>query len=142
MAGVRVILDSDVLLAGLRSRRGASFRVLQHLRAGRFEIALSVPLALEYEAELLRHASALKLRRPEVESLVDYLCRVALRQEIHFLWRPALTDPRDEFVVEVAVAAGCDAIVTRKVGGFQGASRLVPRVMSPSEFATAIEERP
>ena len=77
------------------------------LRAGRFEVALSVPLALEYEAVLLRHARALGLSRDEADGLVDYLCAVGYRQAIHFLWRPTLTDPRDEFILELTVADGC-----------------------------------
>jgi predicted nucleic acid-binding protein len=139
---VRVVLDSNVLVAGFRSRRGASFRLLQLLRAGRFQIVLSVPLALEYEAELLRHAGLLGLHRNEAQGLVDYLCQVGHRQEIHFLWRPSLTDPRDEFILELAVAAGCDAIVTHNVGDFAGASRFTLRVLSPAEFLRVIEERP
>jgi putative PIN family toxin of toxin-antitoxin system len=139
---VRVVLDSNVLVAGFRSRRGASFRLLQLLRAGRFEIAVSVPLALEYEAELVRHADVLGLRRHEAEGLVDYLCQIAHRQEIHFLWRPTLTDPRDEFILELAVASGCDAIVTHNVRDFAGASGFVPRVLSPSEFLMVVEGRP
>ena len=135
------MLDSSVLVAGFRSRRGASFRLLKLLRVGRFEIAVSVPLALEYEAVLVRHAKALGLRRDEAEGLVDYLCQVAHRQEIHFLWRPALTDPRDEFILELAVAAGCEAIVTHNVRDFAGASRFRARVLAPAEFLTQLEER-
>ena len=78
------MLDSSVLVAGFRSRQGASFRLLELLRAQRFEIALSVPLALEYESVLVRHARALDLSRTEAEGLVDYLCQVAHRQDIHF----------------------------------------------------------
>lgn len=137
----RVVLDSSVLVAGFRSRRGASFRLLELLRAGRFEIAVSVPLALEYEAVLVRHARALGLRRDDAEGLVDYLCQVAHRQEIHFLWRPALTDPRDEFILELAVAAGCDAIVTHNVRDFTGASSFRARVLTPAECLALFEER-
>lgn len=137
---MRVVLDSNVLVAGFRSRRGASFRLLELLRAGRFEIAISVPLALEYEAELVRHARVLGLQRHEAEGLVDYLCRVAHRQEIHFLWRPTLTDPRDEFILELAVAATCDAIVTHNVRDFRDVSRFEPRVIVPSDFLRMVEE--
>jgi predicted nucleic acid-binding protein len=115
--------------------------LLQLLRAGRFEIAVSVPLALEYEAELVRHASVLGLQRQEAEGLVDYLCQIARRQEIHFLWRPTLSDPGDEFILELAVAAGCDAIVTHNVRDFGGASRFVPRVVSPAEFLSMVQEQ-
>ena len=135
------MLDSSVLVAGFRSRRGASFRLLELLRAKRFEIAMSVPLALEYEVVLIRHARELGLRRDDAEGLVDYLCGVAHRQEIHFLWRPALPDPRDEFVLELAVAARCDAVVTHNTRDFAGASRFRLRVLTPAEFLVQLEER-
>ena len=137
----RVVLDSSVLVAGFRSRRGASFRLLELLRAERFEIAMSVPLALEYEVVLVRHARELNLKRADAEGLVDYLCHAAHRQEIHFLWRPALTDPRDEFILELAVAAGCDAIVTHNARDFAGASSFRPRVLAPAKFLAQLEGR-
>jgi predicted nucleic acid-binding protein len=136
----RVVLDGSVLVAGFRSRRGASFRLMQLLRAGRFDIALSVPLALEYEVVLVRHATELRLAREEAVGLVDYLCGIGHRQEIHFLWRPALSDPRDEFILELAVAAGCDAIVTHNVRDFSGASRFRPRVLTPATFLKELED--
>jgi predicted nucleic acid-binding protein len=139
MTLVLVVLDSNVLVAGFRSRNGASFRLLQLLRAGRFQVAVSVPLVLEYEAELVRHANTLGWRRQDAEGVVDYLCRIAHRQNIHFLWRPTLTDPKDEFVLELAVAAGCDAVVTHNVKDFAGASTFGLRVLSPSEFLKILE---
>lgn len=108
-----------MIVAGFRSRRGASFQVLALLRDKRFEIALSVPLALEYEAVLLRHAEELQFSRAEAVGLVDYLCRLAHRQQIHFLWRPTLKDPGDEFVLELAIAAKCEAIVTHNLQDFR-----------------------
>ncbi|HEV8347047.1 MAG TPA: PIN domain-containing protein [Vicinamibacterales bacterium] len=134
------VLDSNVLVAALRSRRGASFEVLQQLRAGRFTIAISVPLALEYEAVLIRHAEELGLARAEAVGLVDYLCAVAKRRHIHFLWRPTLADPRDEFVLELAVAAECDAIVTFNLRDFSGAQRFGIVVMTPAAFLQRMEK--
>lgn len=137
---MRVVLDSSVLVAGFRSRRGASFRLLTLLRDGRFEIAVSVPLALEYEAVLLRHARILGLLRSDALGLVDYLCSVGHHQDIHFLWRPTLADPRDEFVLELAVAAKCDAIVTHNLRDFKGAAGLGVRVIAPAEFLAWMQE--
>jgi predicted nucleic acid-binding protein len=134
------VLDTSVLVAALRSRRGASFKVLKWLRERRFQIAISVPLALEYEAVLLRHATELGVSRHEVSGLVDYLCGVGHRQKIHFLWRPTLTDPRDEFILELAVAAGCEAIVTHNVRDFEGARRLGVKVVTPAAFLAWIKE--
>jgi putative PIN family toxin of toxin-antitoxin system len=137
---VLVVLDSSVFVAALRSRRGASFRVLTLLRSGRFEIAVSVPLVLEYEGVLRRHARELGLRARDATDIVDYLCSIGHRQEIHFLWRPTLSDPRDEFVLELAVAARCDAIVTHNLRDFSGAQPFGIRVVTPATFLRSIEE--
>ena len=135
----RVVLDSSVLVAGFRSRQGASYRLLELLRAGRFETAVSVPLAFEYEAVLVRHAGSLGLQREDAEGLVDYLCQLGHRQDIHFLWRPTLTDPKDEFILELAMAARCEAIVTHNVRHFAGVRGFKVRVLSPAEFLALVE---
>lgn len=136
----RAILDSSVLVAALRSRQGASFRLIELLRTGVFEIAVSVPLVIEYEAVLTRHAASLGLRRTEVSALVDYFCAVGKRQSIHFLWRPLLRDPDDEFVLEAAVAANCQYIVTHNVRDFAGAERFGVSVVRPGQFLRQLEE--
>jgi putative PIN family toxin of toxin-antitoxin system len=136
----RAVLDTSALVATLRSRRGASFRLIELLRAGAFEIALSVPLAVEYEAVLTKHAASLGLRRSEVTTIVDYLCAVGRRQPIHFLWRPLLRDPDDEFVLEVAVAAGCQYIITHNVRDFVGAERFGVTIVRPGQFLRQVEE--
>ena len=102
-------------------------------------MALSVPLALEYEAVLRRHARELRLARDEADGLVDYLCEVGYRQTIHFLWPPTLTDPRDEFILELAVAADCHAIVTHNVRDFAGANRFAVQIITPGGFLVALE---
>jgi len=138
MAVVLVVLDTNVLVAGLRSRRGASFRLLTLLRAGAFEIAVSVPLVLEYEAVLRVHADDLSLSPDDVTGLVDYLCEVGRRQAIHFLWRPTLRDPADEFVLELAVAAECDAVVTHNVRDFAGARTFGVQIITPATLVSRL----
>jgi len=138
---VRVVLDSNVLVAALRSRQGASFEILNLLRRGRFEVVLSVPLALEFESVLFRHAQELGLSSREARALVDYLCRVAHLQQVYFLWRPALSHPGDEFVLELAVAARCEAIVTHNVQNFKGAARFGIPIITPAVFLLRLEER-
>lgn len=85
-------------------------------------------------------AKELGLSRGEADGLVDYLCGVGYHQAIHFLWRPALSDPRDEFILELAVAAQCDAIVTHNVRDFAGATRFGVTIVTPGDFLAAIEE--
>ena len=135
-----VVLDSSVLVAGFRSRRGASFRALELLRDGRFQVAMSVALALEYEAVLVRQMRELDLSRTEATGLVDFLCSVGCRQQVHFLWRPTLRDPRDEFALELAVASASQAIVTHNDRDFRGAEAFGIRVVTPAAFLQLIEE--
>ena len=89
---------------------------------------------------LVRHAKELGLARNEADGLVDYLCDVGYRQAIHFLWRPTLTNPDDEFILELAVAAGCDAIVTHNVRDFGGAIRFGVKIITPGDFLAWLED--
>jgi putative PIN family toxin of toxin-antitoxin system len=136
----RVVLDTSVLVAALRSRRGASFALLELLRARAFEIAISVPLVVEYEAVLMRHVDILGLHPAEVITMVDYLCAVGKRHRIHFLWRPALRDTNDDFLLELAVAAECDYVVTHNIADFTGIERFGVRPLKPGQFLRQLEE--
>ena len=135
-----MVLDSNVLVAALRSRNGASFQLLRLLREDRFEVALSVPLAFQYESVLVRHAKELELSKQEAIGLVDYFCHIAHKQEIHFRWRPTLSDPNDEFVLELAVAAECRFIVTHNIKDFHGAQRFGVSIVTPGEFLRLLQE--
>jgi predicted nucleic acid-binding protein len=93
-----------------------------------------VPLVLECEDVLLRHMSSSVLDESDIAAIVDYICSVATLQEIFFLWRPVLRDPGDDLVLEAAVAAECDAIVTHNVRDFEGATRFGLQILKPGEF--------
>jgi putative PIN family toxin of toxin-antitoxin system len=130
----RVVLDTNVVVAAIRSRRGASFELLQRVGAGSFEIAVSVALVLEYESVLLRHVGESHLTHQDVINLVDFLCEAGTWQEIFFLWRPYLRDPGDDLVLELAVAAGSGAVVTHNTRDFAGTERFGVEVLSPAAF--------
>jgi len=140
VVGPRVVLDTNVAVAAIRSSRGASFRVLSLVGSGKFEIALSVPLVLEYEDALLRNREEAALTRDDVRDLLDYVCSVAQLQEIFFLWRPFLRDPRDDMVLEVAVAAQCEAVVTHNRRDFRGIEQFGLKVLTPQELLKNIGE--
>lgn len=133
-----VILDTNVLVAAIRSRRGASFQVVSRIGTVAFNLAVSVPLVLEYESALLRHVAATELVEDDVLAIVDYICLVARRQPIFLLWRPLLRDPKDDMIAEAAIAAGCDAVVTHNRSDFEELAQFGVRMLGPGEFLREI----
>jgi predicted nucleic acid-binding protein len=128
------VLDTNVLIAALRSPFGASYQILVHVGRGAFELDLSVPLVLEYESVAKRDLPALGLTAADVDAVLDFLCRVGRHRRIYFHWRPALPDPQDDMVLELAVAAGCPFIVTHNVKHFAGADRFGVIPIRPRDF--------
>jgi putative PIN family toxin of toxin-antitoxin system len=108
------ILDTDVLVAALRSDRGASRQLLLAALERQFELLASVPLILEYEAVLTRpeHLAACGLNAAEVGRVIDSLVSVATPVQLAFRWRPRLSDPNDDMVLETAINGSAAAIVT------------------------------
>jgi putative PIN family toxin of toxin-antitoxin system len=119
------VLDTDVLVAAFRSDRGASRQLLRGALYRRFELLLSVPLMLEYEAVLTRpeHLAACGLSAGEVERVLDDLASVARQVRLAFRWRPRLSDANDDMVLETAVNGNADAIVTFNQRDFEAAQR-------------------
>ena len=116
--------------------------MLSLLEEGSFEIALSVPLVFEYEDALTRHVESGLFTLQDVGDFLDYLCGIGHRQNIFFLWRPFLQDPKDDMILELAFAAGCESIVTHNQRDFAGAERLGVKVHIPKEFLRLLEESP
>lgn len=131
-----------MLVAGLRSRRGASYRILERIDAGHVVPILSVPLVLEYEEVLKRQHRVLRLKLDEIDRLLDDLCRLGEWHLVYFLWRPTLRDPRDELVLEVAVAARCTEIVTHNVRDFAGSEAFGVAAIRPKEWLTKLGGSP
>lgn len=136
--GPRIVIDTNVLVTALRSSRGASHRLLMLVGGTDFEIALSVPLVLEYEDVAKRMPEVTGLSDDDVDDIIDYLCSVARLQEIHFLWRPVLRDSRDDHVLELATEAGCSIVVTHNVRDFAGSERFGVSAITPGAFLRSI----
>jgi len=133
-------MDTNVLISALRSSRGPSFKMLSLIGKGRFDIHLSVPLVLEYEAVAKRSRWRDKPSWTHVSDIIDYLCMVGRQQPIHFLWRPRARDPKDDMVLEVAVAGQCDGIVTFNKTDFAEAKSFGLELYTPKEFLHTIGE--
>ena len=138
----QVVIDTNVFLSALRSRRGASFLLLSLVEDKQFIVNLSVPLVLEYEEAAKRMAKEIGLTYKDIDDVLDYLCRIARHRQIFFLWRPYLKDPHDDHVLELAVEAKCDCIITYNTRDFAGADRFGLRVATPKEFLQRIGALP
>jgi putative PIN family toxin of toxin-antitoxin system len=119
------VLDTDVLVAALRSDAGASRQLLLGALDFHFELLLSVPLMLEYEAVLTRseHLSVCGLSAGDVERVLDDLASVTRQVRLAFRWRPRLLDANDDMVLVTAVNGSADAIVTFNHRDFEAAKR-------------------
>jgi putative PIN family toxin of toxin-antitoxin system len=117
---VRFVLDTNVVVAAMRSPAGASAALLMAARQKKITILANVALALEYEATCLRaeHGVAARLRPRQVAIFLDAVIAIIEPVETHFLWRPQLRDPADELVLEAAANGRASAIVTFNAGDF------------------------
>lgn len=140
MSKPQIVIDTNVFVAALRSRRGASHRLLDLINSGKFEINISVPLVLEYEAAGKKALAEIPLNEKDIEDVIDYICRVANHRQVYYLWRPFLHDPKDDMVLELAVSAGCKIIVTYNVRDFVGAEKFGLEIMTAKEFLEHIGE--
>jgi len=136
----QIVIDTNVIIAALRSNRGASYKLLLLLGNGRFEANMSAPLALEYEDAAKRLLGSIALNAAEIEDILDYIFSVTNHHEIFYLWRPFLKDPKDDMVLELAVKANCNIIVTYNKGDFQELEQFGIRAMTAKEFLQEIGE--
>lgn len=131
---LEVVIDTNVLIAALRSRRGASFELLRHVGDPRWRLHCSTALLLEYEEVARRQAADLWAQPERVEEVLDYLAASAQEHAISFRWRPLLTDPDDDFILELAVSAGARYIVTYNLRNFAGVERFGIEVVTPAQM--------
>ena len=126
-------MDTDVLVAALRSPDGASRPWLRSILAKEVTALLSVPLMLQYEAVLTRpeQMEASGLSAQEIGRLLDTLCAVGKPLNISYLWRPILNDPDDEMVLETAVQGNADVLLTFNEKDFKGAHTFEVNIVRP-----------
>ena len=134
MRKYRAVIDTNVLHSGLYSATGASHQILRLIERGRIMPLLSTTLLFEYEEILKRNQEMLKLSDRAVDDVLDGLCSRGECRKIHFLWRPQLSDPKDDHVLELAVAASGADIVTHNVKDFTNASSFGIRIITPAQL--------
>jgi len=137
---IELVLDTNILVAGLRSRRGASYQLLRSLAGNELRLNISVALALEYEDVLNRPGLVTGLTQSELDAFLDYVLSIST------LWpsvprvRPSLRDPDDERILELAVQSRA-RIVTHNTRDFQGARRFGVLVITPAEVVDEMRRK-
>ena len=135
----QIVIDTNVFYSALRSQLGASHLLLREVgRNDAFQIHLSVPLVLEYEEIAKRHSRRLGLTYQDVDDVLDYLCSQARLHNVHYLWRPYLPDREDDMLLELAVEADCQWIVTYNLRDFDGIERFGIRAITPAQLLTTM----
>jgi putative PIN family toxin of toxin-antitoxin system len=136
-----VALDTDVVVAALRSPSGASRRLIEDLRAGRVQAVATIGMFVEYESVLTRpeQLTATGLTLGETGRFLDGLAALVVPVRPHFLWRPQLRDPNDEMVLEAAVNGHAQTIVTFNQRDFlPAAPRFGIRVETPGNIIRSL----
>jgi putative PIN family toxin of toxin-antitoxin system len=139
---MKIVLDTSVLVAAVRSRQGASFALVASVPHPQFQICLSVAVYTEWQAVLSRPEHWPSGASADLAmGFTRYLASTAHLQDIHFLWRPFLRDPDDDMVLECAVAAGCPYIVTHNVRDFRRTESLGVAAVTPAQFLQILKEK-
>ncbi len=135
-----IVIDTNVLVAARRSSRGASARLVSLIGKGFFDLHLSTALLLEFEEVLYRLHAELGLRPAQTDAFLDALAYAGIPQRISFRWRGYTRDPKDAMVLELAVAAGCDYLVTYNKRDFPEVETLFGiKVVNALEFLKIID---
>ncbi len=138
----KIVLDTSVVVAGLRTRSGAGNAVLRLVAQGRLVALATAPLFLEYEEVLKRPEHQLVHGLPP-EAIDEFLAEFAALiapVEVHFQWRPQSRDPNDEMVLEAAINGQADALVTYNVADFSGpAERFKISVLRPADLLKRVK---
>jgi putative PIN family toxin of toxin-antitoxin system len=136
--GDAIIMDTNVLYAGLYSATGASFKVLRLIESGTVMPVISTTLLFEYEDILRRKQSELAMTTQQIDIVLDNICALSEFQKIYFLWRPYLRDPKDDHILEVAVASKIKLIVTHNIKDFKGVEKFGIKAITPGQLLARI----
>jgi putative PIN family toxin of toxin-antitoxin system len=136
----QIVLDTNVLLAGLRSSRGASYKLLTILNDSRWQLNVSTALVFEYEEILKREKDQLDLTSEDIDNVIEGICAIANRCNIFYLWRPVARDPDDDFLIDLAVECQADFIITYNQKDLQAAEKFGIKVLTPKEFLKQVGE--
>jgi putative PIN family toxin of toxin-antitoxin system len=136
----KIVIDTNVFISALKSKKGASFKLLFNVPRSKYEQNISSTLIYEYESVAKRESSNISLSDSQIDVILDMICKISTKCEIFFLWRPYLKDPKDDFILELAIESQSEIIVTYNRDDFVGVDKFGIKVLTPKEFLKRIGE--
>ncbi len=137
----RVVIDTNVILSAIKSNKGASYALIRKLPSTEFKIYMSVPLYAEYQDVLTREENLTgQNSKEDMLGFVQYLCKISIRKDIFFLWRPWLKDPKDDMVLELAVASSAQYIITYNLKDFKNINSFGIKTIKPNDFLKILQK--
>ena len=141
MKRYRVILDTNVILAAMRSKTGASHRLLRTIGHARWQCVVTPALMYEYEDVARRPGNAPDLSPQEITYILDLIYQQSHRQLVWFSWRPLSSDPGDDAILEAAIAGGSDYVVSFNERHLRAAKEFGIEVLTPADLLKLVGER-
>ena len=136
----RIVIDSNVVVAAMRSKKGWSHRLVYALGIDpRWQPCISGPLLQEYTEQVFGHACIPGWTRKECDDFLNYICASCQWVQVHFLWRPLLPDEDDHMVLEAAIAASANFIITFNKQDFEPAKSFGIQMLTPREFMLSLD---
>lgn len=134
MKPYQIVIDTNVIVSGLRSKRGASHKLLTVLKDSRWQLNVSTALILEYEEILRQNRTNMGLSDQDIDDFLDAICHISRHWNIFYLWRPAANDPDDDFLIDLAVASQADFLITYNVRDMRHIRSFGIEMISPKNF--------
>ena len=134
MSLTRIVIDTNVLVSGLRSRQGMSYRLLSFLGGRLYRPVVTVPLVVEYEQSLCDPRTEVPFSAVDIGKYLNFVCSVSDCRKVHFRWRPFLRDPNDDMVLEAAVSGQCEYIITFNLRDFKNVGKFGIVAITPGDF--------
>ncbi|ACK70729.1 PilT protein domain protein [Gloeothece citriformis PCC 7424] len=136
----QLVLDTNIILSGLRSKKGASYKLLNLLNDRRLQINISTTLIFEYEQILKREYKDLELSLEDIDDIINAICAIANQHKIFYLWRPLAKDPNDDFLIDLAIEAQADFIISYNKKDLEPVEKFGILILTPKQFLQLIGE--
>ena len=136
----QIVIDTNVILAGLKSKKGASYKLLTILNDQRFQINISTTLVFEYEEILKREQQKIGLNNEDIDNFINGICYLANHHQLFYIWRPLAKDKDDDFLIDLALKCQAQFIVSYNQKDLQPVEKFGISILTPKQFLQLLGE--